>query len=509
MDFEALSVAFVQWQCLPEILCKPETVRSEFKFLCDRTSSYPPSGLPIIKPLGRVVPINSEALEIVPQTSKFWSILSPHYPVQVVPSIGLRCTLPGVAVSEIELRIFIHSLGLVTTFSATIKSVAPIAGFSLADLLSEMEQGHSLRCDCHAMQGCSNVRTLFKRVADLLVPQILTVKPEPLHRDVRVFRPYCVLMPHSGNFPSLAGELETLPDAQLQLHAAIERVPASQGEVDSRDRYGVDIGRQWRTGVETGWVFSSMNGLATYIRNEFRTQAKPKRAAHTLECHFHNVRTVVGLYRLAYSFVAAGLLNATPIPEEHLHYGAEVVRTFRTEYPAWGIRWGIRRLKVHEKVNNLVEENGTGTEAGYKVFVSYAHEDEQWLTRFRTVLGPEIKKGNIVLKTDEDIKPGAPWDDRITGWLQSAKAAVLFVSPFFLNSDFISKTELPALLKASLDRGLKIYWVLVADALWQSSPLFKVQSADRPPSPWDKLAPAEQETKLCELAQAILRDIPA
>lgn len=504
MELESLLVAFVHWQAIPEIVSKPGALRPGFEFLADSGASYPPPNLPIVKPLGRVVPISSQARDSLDLTRKFWSMLQPRYPVQIVPSLGIRSSLPGIALSSLELRVLIHSFGLITTFSAEIKSESPIPGPALTELLAKLEQGQSLHCDCKAMKKCTNVRMLFKGVRDWLIPQMLTVTPVPIHRDASAFRPFCVLVLGDGKVPNTLAEIEQAPDERLQLHAALERAPASQGEVnDDVERYDFQTGRGQGTGVDTGWVLYSMNGVASYLRG---TADKPA-PMRTRLCHFHNLRNVSSLYRLSYSFLAAALLNPRVVPEQHMGYGSDIVRGFRKEYPWWGIRWSIPRLKAHEKVNNFVGESGRSSGSAYKIFVCYAHEDAGWLDKLSDMFAAPISAQLIELISDREIPPSAKWDVKIGGWLDSVRAAVLFVSPSFFKSEYIKDKELPALLKAR-DR-VKIYWVLVEDTLYTDSPLGLIQSADFPVQAWAGLSPEAQTTKVRQLAEKILGDMRA
>ena len=93
-----------------------------------------------------------------------------------------------------------------------------------------------------------------------------------------------------------------------------------------------------------------------------------------------------------------------------------------------------------------------------RVFVSYSHNDEEWLDKFRAVLAPDIRNERVDYWDDRELQPGDPWYTRILDGINTARAAVLLVSPNFLASRFIMEEELPRILKA-VDDGLTVLWI--------------------------------------------------
>ena len=78
-----------------------------------------------------------------------------------------------------------------------------------------------------------------------------------------------------------------------------------------------------------------------------------------------------------------------------------------------------------------------------KLFISYSHQDEDWLNRFMTMLAPIKSAGNLRLWSDKEIKSGGNWQDELDKALNTAKAALLLVSSDFLASKYICESELP------------------------------------------------------------------
>ena len=99
------------------------------------------------------------------------------------------------------------------------------------------------------------------------------------------------------------------------------------------------------------------------------------------------------------------------------------------------------------------------------IFVSYSHQDAEWLDRLRIFLKPfpwglSHKEGGR-LWADPYIQTGERWRREIGDGLARARIAVLLVSQDFLASDFIAKHELPAILAAAASGEVTIVWVLV------------------------------------------------
>lgn len=112
---------------------------------------------------------------------------------------------------------------------------------------------------------------------------------------------------------------------------------------------------------------------------------------------------------------------------------------------------------------------------GGSVFICYAHTDNdspdrrlRWLDRFLEFLRPLIRQ-ELSIWSDKDIKAGDSWHALIQGQLNSAKVAVLLVSPAFLASDYIAKSEVPVLLKNAADHGLKILPLVISPCLYEEA----------------------------------------
>ena len=142
------------------------------------------------------------------------------------------------------------------------------------------------------------------------------------------------------------------------------------------------------------------------------------------------------------------------------------------------------------------------------VFVSYSHQDGEWLALLRKHLAPYVHGGSVSVWDDTRIGAGENWKDAIVQALRTARVAVLLVSPDFLASDFIRRNELPPLLAAARGKGLKIIWLPVVDSSYEETPIAQLQAALSPATPLDGMPPPQQHqamVKVCKVIKAALR----
>ena len=138
-----------------------------------------------------------------------------------------------------------------------------------------------------------------------------------------------------------------------------------------------------------------------------------------------------------------------------------------------------------------------------QLFISYSHVDRGWVERLQTMIRPLVRSHGLRLWDDSQIQPGDKWREEIETALAGAKVALLLVSSDFLASEFVTNSELPQLLVAAEEEGLRILWVPLRPSLVRRTPIGAYQALGDPGRPLARMDPVEQEEALVEIALAI------
>jgi len=138
-----------------------------------------------------------------------------------------------------------------------------------------------------------------------------------------------------------------------------------------------------------------------------------------------------------------------------------------------------------------------------QLFISYSHVDRGWVDRLQTMIRPLVRSHGLRLWDDSQIQPGDKWREEIETALAAAKVALLLVSSDFLASEFVTNSELPQLLMAAEEEGLRILWVPLRPSLVRRTPIDAYQALLDPGRPLARMDPVEQEEALVEIALAI------
>lgn len=143
---------------------------------------------------------------------------------------------------------------------------------------------------------------------------------------------------------------------------------------------------------------------------------------------------------------------------------------------------------------------GLATPAGKpsrdRIFISYSHKDKKMLDRLLVHLNPLERAGLTEVWSDKRIDPGDRWREEIELAIASAQVAILLVSIDFLTSEFITRNELPPLLRAAEHEGVWIVPVIIQPCLnrFRRTPaLAAFQAVNDPAQPLAALKPFQRE----------------
>jgi TIR domain len=115
-----------------------------------------------------------------------------------------------------------------------------------------------------------------------------------------------------------------------------------------------------------------------------------------------------------------------------------------------------------------------------KVFISYSHRDSGFKDELMGMLAILEKQKVIQVWQDREIEDGDDWYRAIQSAMRTCKMAILMVSQYFLNSEFIQREEVPILLKQRKQQGLRVVPIIVRHCLWKRDPvLSKIQALPR------------------------------
>lgn len=143
-----------------------------------------------------------------------------------------------------------------------------------------------------------------------------------------------------------------------------------------------------------------------------------------------------------------------------------------------------------------------------QIFISYSHIDSDYLSRLRVHLRPFEREGLIDVWADTKINAGQRWKLEIEKALDRSAVAILLISADFLASDFVAENELPPLLHAAQNEGVKILPVILKPcAFIDMEQISEFQSINSPDNPVIALNESDRENIWYQVASFVKEEL--
>ena len=137
-----------------------------------------------------------------------------------------------------------------------------------------------------------------------------------------------------------------------------------------------------------------------------------------------------------------------------------------------------------------------------KIFIAYCFPEKRWLDRVQAALEP-FAEGRCVVWDERKLNSGITWKTELPEVLATTKVAMMIVSDLFLDSDFIARAKLPALLEKERESGLEICWVLAGQCLFELAGLKESDAGNKVGSAFDGLGLAQRDAAVAEIAKKV------
>ncbi len=137
------------------------------------------------------------------------------------------------------------------------------------------------------------------------------------------------------------------------------------------------------------------------------------------------------------------------------------------------------------------------------IFIAYCFPEKKWFDRVLAVLKPVIGNESTVSWDERKLLASGVWRSELSELLANRRLVILMVSDAFLESDFVVRAKLPALLEAEREKGLKFCWVLVSHCLHEVAGLNEMDAANDLNQALDGLGLEMREVELARVAAQV------
>jgi internalin A len=265
----------------------------------------------------------------------------------------------------------------------------------------------------------------------------------------------------------------------------------------------------WKSGVVLSKDQTKAEVIEYYSKREIKIRFSGHYKRDLMTIVTHELDKIHTLYkRLKYNkLIPCNCYTICKDSQKPHFYSFEILRQFVADKQELiQCQKSYKMVNVLGLIDDLIDRDKERVfveQLGVEVFISYSHQDQEWLTKLQKHLKPMIRSQNLLVWDDNKIKPGAEWSKEIENALAAAKVAVLLVSPNFLASDFIHENELPPLLNAAQAKGITIIWIPLSSSSYEETEIEKYQSAHPPNQPLDSLNPSEENKAWVNICKKI------
>ena len=138
-----------------------------------------------------------------------------------------------------------------------------------------------------------------------------------------------------------------------------------------------------------------------------------------------------------------------------------------------------------------------------KVFIAYCFPEKRWLDRVQAALEPFAGADRCVVWDERKVRASGTWKTELPAVLATTKVAMMIVSDLFLESDFITRVKLPAILEREREDGLEICWVLAGQCLFELAGLKESDLGNRAGSAFDGLGLAQRDAEVAAISKKV------
>ncbi len=137
---------------------------------------------------------------------------------------------------------------------------------------------------------------------------------------------------------------------------------------------------------------------------------------------------------------------------ERKEFGRETIECEKRPFAAVKIIELLEGVFARQKSSETANNNNNVT--AKRIFISYAHKDEQWKDDLVVNLASLQKRGLISAWNDREIEAGL-WDSQIEEAMENADIFMLLVTQHFLASPYIVLERKPITYSISIACALK------------------------------------------------------